>query len=93
MCPAGVSTQAKAALSAAFEATSGVQAAASDALQSLNQATSGAVDQAGAVFKDLSSGVTEVTSSLQVLPRLQFSISPWCHFDAFVKLLSSCDLR
>ena len=64
---AGVSTQAKAALSAASEATSGVQAAASDALQSLNQATSGVVDQAGAVFKDLSGGVSEVTSSLQVL--------------------------
>ncbi len=70
-CPAGVSTQAKAALSAASEATSGVQAAASDALQSLNQATSGAVDQAGAVFKDLSGGVSEVTSSLQVMPGLQ----------------------
>lgn len=70
MCPAGVSTQAQAALNAASGATSGVQAAASNALQSLNQATSGAVDQAGAVFKDLSGGVTEVTSSLQVMPRL-----------------------
>ena len=69
-CPAGVSAQAKAALSAASEATSGVQAAASDALQSLNQATSGAADQAGTVFKDLSGGVTEVTSSLQAMPAL-----------------------
>ena len=47
-----------------------MQAAASDALQSLNQATSGAVDQASTVFKDLSSGVSEVTSSLQVEPLI-----------------------
>ena len=49
-----------------------MQAAASDALQSLNKATSGAVDQAGVVFKDLSSGVSEVTSSLQVMLKLCF---------------------
>ena len=63
---AGVSSQAKAALGVASEATSGARTAASGALNSLNQATSGAVDSASAALKDLSSGFNEAGTSLQV---------------------------
>jgi hypothetical protein len=67
MCAAGVTSQAKVALGAASEATSGVQSAASDALELLNQATSGALDRAAGALTELSGGLNEVASSLQVL--------------------------
>lgn len=75
---AGVSSQAKAALGAASEATSGARTAASEALGSLNQTTSGAVDSASAALKDLSSGFNEAGASLQVIvSEAVYAASDW----------------
>lgn len=75
---AGTAAQTRAALEAASaaagslgasasEAASGLKEAASGVLDSVNQATSGAVDSALSVYKDLSSGIGEATSSVQVI--------------------------